>query len=99
MASRIELPSSSGTTDRRSSGGASLRELLEPRIAVEEHFARVGHTYRHGRLYRQFEHAITRPVLRAGLKVMGLYHRGLKNALSPIVRRVIVRSDDLPAAL
>lgn len=99
MASRIELPISSGITERKSGEDRLLQELLQPRIAVEEHFARIGHTHRHGRLYRHFEHAVTRPILRGGLKLMGLYGRGLKNALSPIIRRVIVRFDDLPPVL
>ena len=99
MASRIELPSTSRVADRKSGDARLLWELLKRRIAVEEHFAQIGHTYRHGRLYRHFEHAVSRPVLRAGLKLMGLYRRGLKNALSPVIRHIAVQFDDLPPVL
>ena len=77
----------------------SLTQLLEPRLAVEEHFARTGHTYRHGRLHRQFENRILRPLLKTGLEGIGLYARGVRNALSPIVPRVRLEFQNLPAPL
>jgi uncharacterized protein len=77
----------------------TLSRLLLPRIAVEKHFADLGHTYRHGRLYRKFEHAVTRPVLRGLLRAAGVYPRGLRNALSPVVSRRVLRFENLPPEL
>ncbi len=74
----------------------SLEELLKRRIAVENHFARLGHTYRHGRLYRNFEHRVTRPALKLGLRALGLYSRGLRNALSPVVKNISLSFANLP---
>ncbi len=68
-------------------------------MEVEKEFARLGHTYRHGRLYRRFEHLVTRPALRAALKLSGMYARGQRNALSPVVRQVSLRFENLPAQL
>lgn len=76
-----------------------LTSLLKPRMAVEKHFEELGHTYRHGRLYRQFENQVTRRVLRSVLKAAGLYGRGRRNALSPIVSRQTLRFENLPQAL
>ncbi|HEX4168321.1 MAG TPA: metallophosphoesterase [Bryobacteraceae bacterium] len=77
----------------------SLAEALEPRLAVERHFASIGHTYRHGRLYRKFEHRITRPLLKSALCLAGLYSRGIRNAVSPVVRHLFIAFEDLPAKL
>ncbi|MBV8551527.1 MAG: metallophosphoesterase [Acidobacteriaceae bacterium] len=74
----------------------SLEELLEPRIAVERHFAQLGRTYRHGKLHRFFEMYVTRPVLRNGLQLAGLYERGKRNALNPELRTVPMYFDGLP---
>src|ERR1700761_4038679 len=75
-----------------------LAELIQPRIAVEEHFARTGHTYRHGPAHYLFENYILRPTLKTGLSIIGLYKRGVRNALSPIIREVTLRFPTLPAA-
>lgn len=76
-----------------------LDELLAPRVLVEAEFARLGHTFRHGRLYRKFEHHVTRPLLKSVLQLTGLYPRGCRNALSPVVKDLILRFEDLPPAL
>ena len=73
----------------------SLDELLSRRVAVEKHFADLGHTYRHGRFYRRFEHYVTRPALKLGLQLSGLYSRGVANAISPIVRTIKLSFPDL----
>jgi uncharacterized protein len=99
MVPSIELPRFPEVTESPSSEDRLLWERLKPRIAVEEHFARLGHTYRHGRLYRQFEHLVARPLLKTGLQLTGLYGRGTKNALSPMVRNITVRFTHLPSAL
>ncbi len=99
MAPDIELPSLPRQAASRSREDHLLRDVLKRRIEVEHHFAQLGHTYRHGRLYRKFEHSVARPLLRAGLQLTGLYGRGVKNALSPVVREITARFVDLPSAL
>ena len=86
------------SVDERRSAKTSLAERLKPRIAVEEHFARLGHTYRHGKGFRIFEHYFMRPALKIGLRAVGLYPTGRRNALSPVVRQIILRCPHLPAA-
>ncbi len=76
-----------------------LAELLVRRSAIEEHFAQLGHTYRHGRLYRAFERRVSRPALRLALQLAGIYSRGVENALSPVVKSVPLFFPDLPPAL
>ncbi len=76
----------------------SLSERLKPRIAVEQEFARRGHTYRHGRLHRGFENYVIRPLLKLGLQSAGLYGRGMQNALRPVVREFQFAFPNLPAA-
>jgi predicted MPP superfamily phosphohydrolase len=86
------------SVDERSGTTTPLAERLKPRIAVEEHFARIGHTYRHGRAYRIFERAFIRPGLKVGLRAVGLYGTGRRNSLSPVVRRITLSYTNLPAA-
>jgi predicted MPP superfamily phosphohydrolase len=74
----------------------SLEERLKRRLAVEKHFARTGHTFRHGPLHRAWENFILRPALKGGLKTLGLYERGVQNALSPVVRNLRFFFPDLP---
>jgi predicted MPP superfamily phosphohydrolase len=75
-----------------------LEERIHPRLAVEAEFARLGHTYRHGPLHRFLDHQVQRPILIVGLSLIGLYNRGKRNALSPIVRRIRLEFNDLPPA-
>ena len=77
----------------------SLHERLQPRIAVEEYFARIGHTYRHGPVYRNFERYFARPMLKYGLRLAGLYETGVRNALSPVVREFELSYPNLPKGL
>ncbi len=77
----------------------SLHKLLAKRVLVEKEFEALGHTYRHGPYYRTFEHRVIRPVLKTGLRLSGLYQRGLTNALSPVVQRVVMRFANLPREL
>ncbi len=76
-----------------------LDELLRRRRAVEQHFAQLGHTYRHGRLYRSFEHRVSRPALKLALQLAGIYSRGLENALNPSISRTSLTFQSLPPAL
>jgi hypothetical protein len=73
-----------------------LAERLKQRIAVEQEFARLGHTYRHGALYRAFEHHVLRPGLKFALRCAGLYERGVQNALRPVVRELHCSFSNLP---
>jgi predicted MPP superfamily phosphohydrolase len=78
--------------------GRSLAERVKPRLPIEEQFARMGHTFRHGPLHRLIEHYLIRPTLRLGLRTTGLYSRGVKNALTPVVRRIPLSFPNLPPA-
>ncbi len=65
---------------------------------MEADFARLGHSYRHGRWHRLYDHKLQRPGLTFGLTLLGLWGRGKRNALAPIVRTVELTFKDLPAA-
>lgn len=69
---------------------------LEERLAIEQYFLRSGRTYRHGKLHRFFERQVTRRLLKSGLQMVGLYGRGLRNALTPVLRRIQLSFPDLP---
>lgn len=75
-----------------------LESRVRPRLAVEADFARLGHSYRHGRWHRFYDHKLQRPGLTLGLSALGLYGRGKRNALSPIVRTIPLTFEDLPPA-
>lgn len=87
MSSRVALSSVSES---------SPAERLEQRRAIERQFERLGHTYRHGKLHRLFERHVTRPMLKRGLKMLGVYERGKRNALDLVIRRVPMYFADLP---
>jgi uncharacterized protein len=76
----------------------SLSERLQPRIEIERHYARIGHTLRHGLVARAFERKIERPLLRLGLKAAGLYERGMRNALDVSTTRIRLSFPNLPPA-
>ncbi len=73
-------------------------ERLKPRITVEQHFEALGHTYRHGPLHQIYEQYLFRPGLRSFLRCAGLYGRGVRNALSPVVRELSLDFPSLPSA-
>lgn len=77
---------------------ATLAERLSPRVAVEQHFARMGHTYRHGKAFRLFDHMVMRPGLKIGLRALGLYAQGRRNAITPRVREISLAFPNLPPA-
>jgi hypothetical protein len=74
----------------------TLAERLEPRLAVEQHFAQIGHTYRHGKAFRFFDQKIMRPGLKIGLRLVGLYKVGRQNSLSPKIREITLHYPNLP---
>jgi predicted MPP superfamily phosphohydrolase len=84
------------TSETTAASLSRLHERIQPRLAVEADFERLGHTYRHGRLHRFYDHRVQRPGLAMGLSLVGLYGRGKRNALSPIVRNVRLEFKDLP---
>ena len=73
-------------------------ERLKPRIAVEEYFARSGRTLRKTGARLWYERHIKTPLLKAAIKSLGTYSRGVRNALRPRVRNLRLGFDDLPAA-
>jgi len=74
----------------------TLAERLAPRLAVEEHFAKIGHTYRHGKAFRFFDQKIMRPCLKIGLRSVGLYSAGVANSLLPKIREITLQYPNLP---
>jgi predicted MPP superfamily phosphohydrolase len=87
-----------GSVQERSAIKGGLAERLKPRLAVEEHFARLGHTYRHGKAFRLFDHYVIRPGLKIGLKAVGLYQLGRRNSLNVSVRKITLHYPTLPPA-
>jgi len=76
----------------------SLAERVEPRIEIEQRYARLGHTLRHGPFARFFERKIERPLLKFGLRATGLYERGMRNALAVSTTKIRLSFPDLPPA-
>jgi hypothetical protein len=76
----------------------SLAERLEPRIEIEQRYARLGHTLRHGPIARAFERKIERPLLKFGLGAVGIYERGVRNALTISTTNIRLSFPDLPPA-
>jgi predicted MPP superfamily phosphohydrolase len=76
----------------------SLAERLEPRIQVEKRFAETGRTYRRGRLNIWYKRRVEPRILKFGLQATGVYQRGVRNALAPIIRTLQLRFPDLPPA-
>lgn len=87
-----------GDVQEQTTARANLAERLKPRIAVEQHFAEIGHTYRHGKAFRFFDHHVMRPGLEIGLRAVGLYKVGVKNSLSPRIKEITLRYPNLPPA-
>jgi uncharacterized protein len=76
----------------------SLAERLKPRIAREKQFETTGRRLRNKSLLFRHERVWIRPLLKLGLRLTGLYNRGLRNALSPLVRRIEIWSERLPSS-
>ena len=62
----------------------SLNDLLANRVLIEAEFARLGHTFRHGRLYRDFERFVTRPVLKSDAENVVKRVEGVTNVINNI---------------
>src|SRR3954465_13370101 len=76
----------------------SLAERLKPRVAKEKQFEATGRKLRNKSWLFRHEKVWVRPILKFGLKITGLYNRGLRNALQPVVRHHVIWSQRLPAA-
>ena len=76
----------------------SLAERLKPRAAREKQFEATGRKLRNKSWLFRHEKVWVRPILKFGLKLTGLYDRGLRNALQPVVRNPVIWSERLPAA-
>jgi predicted MPP superfamily phosphohydrolase len=74
----------------------SLAERLRPRIAAEERFARAGGKVKTKSFFRRHEKRYVSPVIKLGLQVLGLYNRGHRQALSPVIRTLELRFPELP---
>src|SRR4051794_37999876 len=69
----------------------SLADRIQWRIEVEKSFARARRTYRKNRVELWCDRHLVPRLLKLGLQAMGLYARGLENALHPAVQ-IIWRS-------
>ncbi|MFL6353181.1 MAG: metallophosphoesterase [Bryobacteraceae bacterium] len=76
----------------------SLAERLRRRIEIEDYFARARRTYRKSPLKLWWDRCVEPRVLKIGLQASGLYARGVKNALNPVIRKVRLDCHRLPAA-
>ncbi len=77
----------------------SLERQLRQHIAVEQYFEQSGRTFRKSRRRLWFNREVKPRILRALFTLAGIYSRGKRNALSPIVNRVTLTFPDLPAWL
>ena len=76
----------------------SLGDRLKRRIEIESSFARTGRTYRKSCLELWCDRHVVPRLLKVALQATGLYARGVKNALAPVVRTLCLDFDNLPAA-
>ena len=73
----------------------SLEERLQGRMAIEAAWAQTRHVAGKGPLLLRADR-ITRPLLKYGLQLTGLYARGIRNALRPAIRKVRLHFAGLP---
>jgi predicted MPP superfamily phosphohydrolase len=76
-------------------GQADLRRRLEARLAVEALHHKGRRAHGRGDYLLRHDRTIA-PVLRTVLRMMGLYSRGVRNALNPVVRNVRINFSNLP---
>jgi predicted MPP superfamily phosphohydrolase len=76
----------------------SLRQRLARRMALEAQNERTGRWGRKGKFSAWCERTFTKPLLKYGLELTGLYQHGVRNALKPEVRNVRLHFPNLPAA-
>jgi predicted MPP superfamily phosphohydrolase len=73
-----------------------LIEKLGPRIATEERFARAGGKAKTKSFFRRHEKRYITPVIKFGLKTLGVYRSGEQQARKPVVSHVELHFADLP---
>ena len=73
-----------------------LERRLAPRMAIEAKWARSRHVAGNSPLLLRADR-ITKPLLKCGLHLTGLYSRGVRNALRPVVRKLRLQYAGLPA--
>ncbi len=71
---------------------------MQPRLAVEEYFARSGRTFRKSAARLCYEEKIKPRLMKTAFRALGLYARGVRNALTPRVRSLQLHFPDLPPA-
>lgn len=76
---------------------ADLRRRLEPRFAVEAQHRKGRRAHGRGDYLLRHDRIIA-PILRMVLRSLGLYSRGVRNALNPTLRKVRINFPDLPSA-
>lgn len=76
----------------------SLEASLRPHIAAEQYFERTGRTFRKSRLRLWINRHIKPPLLRALFTLVGIYARGKRNAIRPVLKRLTFTFPDLPEA-
>lgn len=77
---------------------SALSARLEKRVQREKEFERTGRKLRNKSWLFRYEKYWIRPILKFGLQACCLYGRGVRNALSPVVRNLEIRSERLPEA-
>lgn len=87
-----------GSFNTASTEARTLADRLAPRVAREAELDRTGRRLRKKSWLFRHERIWIRPILKAFLKLTGLYGRGVRNALSPVVRRVRLAYPHLPPA-
>src|SRR6478609_510126 len=75
-----------------------LDTKLASRTAIERARAQNAHWFRRHPSRHKIEKCIAKPMLNLGLRLAGLYSRGVQNALRPVVRKIQVSFPDLPFA-
>lgn len=75
---------------------AELMRRMKKRLEVEAYFQRTGRTLRKSRPRLWFNLHIKRALIQCGFQLLGLYGRGVRNALSPIVRSEVFTFANLP---
>jgi len=77
--------------------GHDLERRLAPRRAIEAAMlsGTREHAHKDSLVMRE---RIARPILRTLLRIAGIYRRGIRNALQPVVRHLRLEFEDLPAS-
>src|SRR5580704_842592 len=80
----------------------TLARDMEPRLSrrrfIEAENDRLAAGWGHGGFSRLYDR-VEASLLKTGLRIAGLYGRGVANALCPVVRRLRLEFSDLPSGL